>query len=288
MTEQENNEGLEFKSPHRINYNSLERDSRQELGLGELKRTEQEALLEKLRDANHLPKLEEIHAAFGKNLSGFMEFCFADEQPVYEFINDEYVKALSDYFTQRFTGLRVLSDKPITILEVGAGDGRLSHFLRQKLEQTGDRLVRVVASDAHLSKETNPYNVEPLFPVEHMSFEDALKRFNPDIVLSSWMPYMDDWTPAFRASDTVKEYILIGEADGGCVGSDETWGMPPFDEDWNPVADYVPAFELEGFSKVYLDDLREYQLCRTDFAGYKHSSTVSFRRTMKLGTESDV
>ena len=42
----------------------------------------------------------------------------------------------------------------------------------------------------------------------------------------------EDWTAAIRACPTVREYILIGEADDGCCGLPwETWGVDP-DVSW--------------------------------------------------------
>jgi hypothetical protein len=37
------------------------------------------------------------------------------------------------------------------------------------------------------------------------------------------MPYGVDWTPVFRATPSVRAYLLIGEGPGGAVGTEEAW-----------------------------------------------------------------
>ena len=52
-----------------------------------------------------------------------------------------------------------------------------------------------------------------------------MKKHSPDIVIFSWMPYQEDSSKDIRKFDSVQEYILIGETDGGCCGDEwETWG----------------------------------------------------------------
>lgn len=61
-----------------------------------------------------------------------------------------------------------------------------------------------------------------------MDYKEALKKYKPDIVISSWMPYTEDWTKDFRTFSSVKEYILIGEPDNGCCGHPwKMWGANP-------------------------------------------------------------
>lgn len=59
-----------------------------------------------------------------------------------------------------------------------------------------------------------------------MGFDEALRTHDPDFVLSCWMPMGHDWTAAFRAKASVREYILIGESDYGICGHPwRTWGF---------------------------------------------------------------
>ena len=41
------------------------------------------------------------------------------------------------------------------------------------------------------------------------------------------MPLDEDWTLEIRAMPFVQGYLLIGEGEGGCVGSNETWAEYP-------------------------------------------------------------
>ena len=177
------------------------------------------------------------------------------EAPVFEIWNSDYLDLFSKYLA---------SVKPKVIVEVGAGNGKLSHNLRQRLPE-----VKIVATD------DASWNIEPVFAVENVEIVEALDKYCPDVVISSWMPYQHDWTPLFRACKSVKEYILIGETDSGCCGSEETWGYSE-----NGTASY----KQEGFIRKDLEELERLQVCRTDHLcfeygrTYRHSGTVSFAR----------
>lgn len=227
-------------------------------------------LREKLRDPNFLPTRSDISRAFesGKEWN---DFCENKEEPVFEFLNEEFITAFSNYLVQRVGGLGAPEDSPITILEVGAGNGRLAHFLQQKLEAKLPGKVKVVAIDSN-----NEWSLKPAFPVEKIDHKTALQKYKPKIVIFSWMPTRDEVTTDFRATDSVEEYILIGEVDGGCSGDGwETWGKPTSLHEKNMVAPYI----ADGFEREDLDDISQYQIGRTDKPRvYGNSQTVSFRR----------
>jgi len=147
------------------------------------------------------------------------------------------------------------------VVEVGAGNGRLSHFLRERLPE-----CNIIATD------NGSWEIEPLYPVEQIDVAEALEKYKPEIVISCWMPYTHDWTPMFRASDGLIGYILIGETDGGCCGSDKTWGF----------CEEKPEYEEDGFERIDLIELSRLQICRTDYflRDYEmlHSSTVFFKK----------
>ena len=110
----------------------------------------------------------------------------------------------------------------------------------------------------------------PRFPVEKLDHKMTLKKYNPEIVIVSWMSKDLDMTPDFRAKQGVQEYILIGEVDYGACGSLATWGA-------NSKA--PPQWEVDGFERWDLEDLSTLQVARTDNPYVKfHSKTVSFRR----------
>ena len=233
-----------------------------------------EELRAKLKDPNYLPKRAEIHEAFGSdNLFSvdWDKFCHDKESPVYELLNQEYIQALSGYIRSRVNELGGTEDKPVVVLEVGAGNGRLTHFLVEALEvDLGDK-VKIVATDRKTIVKT--------FPVEQIEQAEALKKYNPDIVISSWMPYEVDFTKNFRDTESVNEYILIGEPIGGNCGHPWlTWGETQEEE-----TDQSPPYAEDGFTMEELDDLSKFQVCRTDRPDQlgeeeSHSSTVSFMR----------
>ncbi len=98
------------------------------------------------------------------------------------------------------------------VLEVGAGRGVLAAWLHAAWPEG-----QVVAQD------DGSWGITPWHPVVTMPLEEALHTVAPDCVISSWMPYGMDWTPVFRATPSVRGYILIGEGPGGAVGTWEAW-----------------------------------------------------------------
>lgn len=241
---------------------------------------EQDHDLEALVESDHLPTRQEIIDSFGPHSTideemdwnvRFGEFCRNPDQLVYEFLNQEFIAALGSYLAGRVTTMQQATGDSIVILEVGAGNGRLSHFLQEVLEKLPISHVKVVATDP-----VHPhYQIEPQFPVEKLDYKSALLKYQPDIVISSWMPYGADWTPAMRQTDSVEEYILVGERDGGAVGSDETWG----------IHYETPQHDEEGFSRYDQEQISRTQICCNDCVDdltntppRSHSATTSFRR----------
>jgi hypothetical protein len=198
-------------------------------------------------------------------------FCFNEKSPVYECWNKEHLEGLTNYLIQRVRELSPNNpNKPITILEVAAGNGRLSYFLQQMLEKKAPGQINIVATDS------GDWKIEPLFPVQQMDYAEALEKIQPQIVITSWMPVGKDFTAAFRKTGSVKEYILIGETDQGCCGDQWlTWG---FSEDQDKEKEISP-YEADGFEKTELNEL-PLQICRTDnnFGCFFHSHTVSFQK----------
>ena len=230
-------------------------------------------LRERLRDPNFLPKHEQITKAF-RSWEEWYYFCFDKENPVFEFFNEEYLNAFSDYFVGKIQEHGASKERPLIILEIGAGNGRLSHFLQQKLEERAPAQTKVVATDS------GAWALKSDFPVEQLKHDEAMEKHKPDIVVFSWMPYQEDSSKDIRKFDSVQEYILIGETDGGCCGDEwETWGQSwSWGED-DEGGEKIPPYEVDGFEREDLDDLSDLQICRTDSHGsYYHSRTVSFKR----------
>ena len=209
-------------------------------------------MLKKLQNHLILPTYKEITSAF-KSDEEWRRFCFDRENPVFEFLNKEFISTFSTYLSQQIKKLEH-KNLPIIILEIGAGNGRLSYFLRQKIE---DKSLKIIATD------NGKWNLKTIFPVETIDYKLALKKYNPEIVICSWMPFKIDFTKEIRKTKSVKEYILVGETDGGCCGDEQlTWEQP------------------QNFKRINLDYISEHQICRADYLGeYYHSKTTSFRRT---------
>ena len=130
--------------------------------------------------------------------------------------------------------------------------------------------------------ESNPYWWSHIYAAnmyeQKEKIKEALEKHQPKIVVFSWMPYGKDYTDDFRATESVEEYILIGETAGGCCGSDwNTWGYSGGDTAANEVN--MAPYTTDGFGLEELTDISEKQICRTDLLECTHSHTMSFKRT---------
>jgi len=240
--------------------------------------------------------LEETLEAIGCTVAGtsaFNKWC--EENALYDVWTLEYVNLLA----RRLVNRRV-------VLEVGAGDGRLSHLLKKQLELLGSHNTQVIATDSGTWRIPNrsPINIVK------MDYQRAVEVYKPDVIIQAWMPMGLDFTHAFRKHPKVKEYILIGEADEfGCCGhAFLTWGkktslpvqVKPLDVfDWlsrassnaPPPSINAPALDQktddtsiapylrDGFVRQDLHDLSRLQYSRYDRRLKSgNSKTVAFVR----------
>lgn len=120
----------------------------------------------------------------------------------YEMWTGEYIAALGSVMID-LAAARDDTGEPLRVLEVGAGEARLSAFVARELE-TRRQDAQVWATDL------NPRSVGVGIEVEHLDYRKALEAHRPHIVLNSWMPLGKDWTPAFRASPGLQTYIMVG------------------------------------------------------------------------------
>lgn len=245
-----------------------------------------EEIREKLRDPSFLPSFGELTKHLG-SFRGSPPYESAEwkewhklvadkERPIFEFWTKEYVNALGTYLARRVEELAGTEENPTVILEVGAGNGRLTYFLQEKLSELIPGKFKAVATDS------GRWKIPPAFPVENIPHDKALARHKPKIVIFSWMPYKTDYTADFRFAQSVDEYILIGEVDGGCCGDEwNTWGLNwGCDDEEERSRRGLPApYKQDGFEKQYHGDLGDLQLSRMDILeGRSTTSTVSFRR----------
>ena len=126
------------------------------------------------------------------------------------------------------------------VLEVGAGDGRLV----RALSHLGDSPYTVVGQDDgswagthHVGSAVTSLRIE--------SIDQSLMTVQPDTVIVSWMPYQTDWTPLFRACPSVRQYLVIGEDEGGCTGIESVFHPP---DPW--CIRRVPSFQPVAASRT--------------------------------------
>jgi hypothetical protein len=180
--------------------------------------------------------LEELIEAGGGSVWAYGAFnAYCEDQDVYEFLTKEYVEELALHVLESSkallspggggpAGSKIRSK--IVILEAGAADGRLLHFLEQEMAQLDKQLSRrcvFQATDIAPSPRAAAFGVEPI------DYRRALKRYQPEIVLCSWMPMGSDWTADFRREANLEEYLLVGQSDhGNCGDNWATWGNQEF------------------------------------------------------------
>lgn len=254
-----------------------------------------------LCDTNMKDILEVVSGGHVIHCGPFNAVC--EEADIYQMWTQEYVQHLGDYLMDRCS-----SAKDTVILDIGAGDGLLMHFLReymdgkgrgqkkQKSKQNGiDHPPTLVATD------DGSWGIFAKAEVEKLNVQDTLEKYgksdNNDeeddgkilkekktqlIVLCSWMPMGQDWSSMFRAVG-VDEYILIGEADDGSCGHNwYTWGNPDFyspEENENRAP--LPPYQIDSYQRWDMEVLSQFQFSRFDCAVSRSSKTISFRRSTK-------
>jgi hypothetical protein len=147
----------------------------------------------------------------------------------YELWTREYIFGLANYLLQRIDEMNsVLSDDvDTTILDVGAGDGRLIYFLRRAMTEIESSKTRTqIRKKGSKLKSCIPTFIAtddgswraPIYKtshiqVEQLSAEQAVEKYAPNpnetnkrlIVICSWMPPGEDWTYLFRRPARIEE-----------------------------------------------------------------------------------
>ena len=193
---------------------------------------------------------------------------------MHEILTKEYINQFAGYLAEKIENYGGSKENPAKLLEVGAGDGRLSYFLNRKLNKLVPGKFNLVATDSG-----EEVRIKPVFDVEKIDYKAALKKYSPTIVISSWMPAGVDWTSDFRSEPSVKEYILVGPPfDATCGDMSLTWGEEEFYNDETGKIEYKeeqPPYEKDGFELDFLGG--NYQRSWIESMG-AHSSTVIFIR----------
>ncbi len=169
-------------------------------------------------------------------------FGWTSAHHVFQLLNIEFIRELA----------KVIKDmNSEIILEVGAGEGLLGKYLSKELGKN------IILTDDHSWWERENIKIGNKEIIKK-DYKDAIKSYNPDIIIASWIPYKRWWTKEFRECESVKCYILIGEGPGGCTGSDMDWKTTWIRRD--------------------LDNVEKYAICRTDH-GFNGTGLSSIRHT---------
>jgi hypothetical protein len=247
-------------------------------------------------------ELLEVTGGHVVNCGPFNVVC--EEADIYQLWTQEYVQHLGKYLLDRSM---METKKKTVIVDVGAGDGLLIHFLKEYMETEFHKRRKNSTHNKSNNKHTTSlptliatddgsWGIFAKAEVEKLNAQDTLAKYGGAandsnggqqlIVLCSWMPMGQDWSAMFRAAGA-DEYILIGEADDGTCGHNwDTWGNVDFrddvvDENDNAISSSSPpppSYVFEGYQRWDMDVLSQFQFSRFDCAVSRSSKTVSFRR----------
>lgn len=123
-----------------------------------------------------------------------------NERGIYCFYTKELIRKLSE-----------LSGNT-TCLEIAAGDGTLTRFLREKG-------INCLATDDYSWEHYIKY---PEF-VEKLEAGDALKKYQPETVISSWTPPNNTFEKHIFQTDSVNTYVVIGSKNHLGSGNQEVY-----------------------------------------------------------------
>lgn len=168
---------------------------------------------------------------FKKSWANWARYCLLKQLCLIPTV--EYIDALSKKLNGLSGGTRVL--------EVCAGDGRQAYWLR-------NAGTDVVATDDY-SRRMRKKSID----VEKLSFIDALKKYNPGVVLASWTP------PNSRVPEQVIRYPSVTHYVGIEGDPEESYSLEFFkrsdlniqlDEELTRLA--IGPYDFNNKTKVYI------------------------------------
>lgn len=182
---------------------------------------------------DYLPELRDFHLRSKTRLIN-----------VFQLWNRQYIEGL----------VELLKPLPGPYLEVGAGDGVLSHWLREYG-------INYIATDNF------SWKIEAVHPVEGLSVGEAIEKYHPRTAIASWAILEGTVDrPLFEAQ--IPNIITIGESNGGACGAI-----------WDGYPERLGYERVEGF------EFDQYNICCTDWFMYdrqhQHSLTILWRRKLE-------
>ena len=171
---------------------------------------------------NYLPSIKDLNLLRQKGLWND----FIHNNPLgmpFQILTQEFINSFSSFVLQI---IQNINNENINIMELGASNGRLTHFLKQFiLQQPTSKSISFKAIDdfswdKRFFATGDPIYIKKIFEVTNMSVATAMKE-NPNIVITSWMPHNEDWTEHMRKNPSVEIFILIGN-ENDC-GNQYSW-----------------------------------------------------------------
>jgi|GEM_PF-1517649 len=225
----------------------------------------EDLLFKKLNDPLFLPTRSQLDRAFGPQ--GFQpitlsNFYLNQDNTVHshEVLHKEMIDALSAYIRSR--AQRLLKDNPTYktchVIEVAAGTGRLSHFLQRNIPE--DEAI-------FHPTDSGTWNIPHEMPVEKIDAYTAMKKYNPQMALCSWMPYQLELSCTFRQTPSVQEFVLLGNENCCGVHSDTWYGDETFER-----------IELPSITQHQIGAMDQRENERDNYSMGGVSSAASFRR----------
>ncbi len=174
---------------------------------------------------------------------------YCDKFGIYQILNKEFNDSLAEEINKL---------KLSPILEVGAGSGELARSMRT-------REIDIYAVDNYTQPLPKRVLDNPDLP-ESLDYETAISKYQPELIICSWMPPGEDWSPQFRANDSVKSYILIGDIEQ--CGTRQTYD------------------DFAGWQNYVLKEPNKWSMCRSDNGmdfdhpetWWRHSQVIIYKR----------
>jgi hypothetical protein len=135
--------------------------------------------------STHALPFQEVLEGVGGMVSGRGALSiFCEQQGIYQVLTVEMVDELAKYIASRLPALRAdRGASEVKLLEVGAGNGELTHWLRKALHvHAGNSGWRLDASD------NGSWSLPGMRfgDVHELSYRTALRQFSPQLVITSW------------------------------------------------------------------------------------------------------